>query len=187
MNHLEAFTSEDGKRGREWTSEDYNDRYRRNGDELQVFIDNKWSVSHIKFDAAMKHKVRWADEPKTLTPGNYIMRMKPDGLFDIQCGDGTWCDARELGVVIEQIRPSQPAEPQPEYPLSYAEAKKQMIRGYWAECDIHDLRMEYMSIEGDEFISKNGTRGAVRRLFEHTAGYPKLEAASWRIVGGGGK
>ena len=67
-NHLEMFTSEYGKRGREWISDGYNERYRRHGDKLQIFIDDDWLDCSMPLNDVIECTATWADEPKTLTP-----------------------------------------------------------------------------------------------------------------------
>jgi hypothetical protein len=112
MTHLQAFCSDDAKRGRVWT-DGYYEYMRLNTHFLQYRMHGEnvnWEIERGQV-AAMEGHVTWADEPKTLTPGNYIMRLKQDGSFDVQYGDGTWGDAREFGLVIKKLRPSQPAEP----------------------------------------------------------------------------
>lgn len=77
LTHLEAFLSDDGKRGREWKDE-RGRRFRRNGEHLSICtIGDIWTMTYGQA-AAMSGECRWADEPKLLTPQE-ALRALEDG------------------------------------------------------------------------------------------------------------
>ena len=82
MMCLEAFLSDDAKRGREFT--DGAVKYRRAGSVLQRCVPGgsctpggDWKDHPVQV-AAMEGTVTWADEPKTLTPQE-VLRALADG------------------------------------------------------------------------------------------------------------
>lgn len=78
MTHLDAFCSDDAKRGRVWTCK-LGGRYRRASaedqlggvfgelDDIEAFAGNKWTRWR-PYTGQLLVTVTWADEPKTLTP-----------------------------------------------------------------------------------------------------------------------
>lgn len=74
MTHLQAFLSDDAKQGRAWTDGEL--VYQRLDDEAYFKRAKNYSVGDTAVFpyrleqqvAAIKGEVRWADEPKTITP-----------------------------------------------------------------------------------------------------------------------
>ena len=201
MNHLEAFLSDDGKRGREWRDADglY---FSRLADRLVAShsgVPGTWSTSAVQV-AAMEGECRWADEPKTLTPQE-ALRALADGkcvkgsrfiykLVDKEiCAFKPWPYTdwfpttyfyRECHVVPD---PSQPAEPQTEYPLTFEEAIGEAMSGSvvtWRHGHIKGAVFRYVA-GGFEasFASKPYSFHCIE--WEPTA---EEKAARWRIVEG---
>lgn len=129
MTHLEAFCSNDAKRGREWKDGD-GSMYRRDGVFLEVYntIKGRWET-YARQAAATDWQVTWADEPKALTPqealraladgecvacksSGRIFRMTFGGFQYWRLDDKRWSDTgisgRLSGFVVPD--PSQPAE-----------------------------------------------------------------------------
>lgn len=130
MTHLEAFLSDDGKRGRIWKGSDGEYMRRANGDYMyRADKDDEWGALRQQV-ASAEGTVTWADEPKTLTPQKMV-----DAIGDIIGDNGCDCDcecgnprrecicedvepclACKICDVIQpqfaRVRPSQPAEPQ---------------------------------------------------------------------------
>lgn len=137
MTHLEAFMSEDGRRGREWR--EYNHTYRRNDRCLERRPDSSSDWKDVLFQvAAMENsECTWVDEPKTLTPGAHAVaaHLGRNGVVRITGHDYRLRDAgvevlrgtgwyKYDGVLADDLLraeivpdPSQPAEP-----VTYAEA-----------------------------------------------------------------
>ena len=130
--------SEDGRRGREWR--EYNHTYRRNDRCLERRLDSSSDWKDVLFQvAAMENsECTWADEPKTLTPAEalraladgkcidrrgWTVRVTADGFTRCwnKSGEGKWygteCPYSFVGFHVVPD-PSQPAEPQVEYPKS---------------------------------------------------------------------
>lgn len=96
MNHLEAFMSDDAKRGRVWTDK-LGLLYRRVYDHVECKDKDRptdqWVASNRQL-SAVTYSATWADEPKTLTPqevlhaladgkcisnGSRVMKLTPGG------------------------------------------------------------------------------------------------------------
>lgn len=79
LTHLEAFCSDDAKRGRVWTDGEYT--FRRKGDWLFRSYETRGRTFEEEISAqvaVMEGEVRWTDEPKTLTPQE-ALRALADG------------------------------------------------------------------------------------------------------------
>lgn len=106
MNHLEAFLSDDAKRGRVWAGG--RDRFRRSesaeGHGIAQLSDDKgrtWRTIYAQV-AAMEGTVTWADEPKALTPAE-ALRALADG----KCiGDSSNVYKMSDGESIKRWQPS---------------------------------------------------------------------------------
>lgn len=150
LTPLEAFMSDDAKRGRVWADGEY--EYKRTGDSLvhRGGSEPDWPwVACVTQVAAMEGTVTWADEPKAPTPQEALQALV-DGkvVIAIGCGrkyklrlceDGCLVGAGEARgnyfiIDLNDAKiapdPSQPAEPQVEYPLSYEEAMQARKNGY---------------------------------------------------------
>lgn len=76
MNHLKAFQSEDAISGRIWTDGKLD--FKRHGDKLYSRYADDEFTEDTRQVAAEEGEVRWADEPKTLTPQE-ALRALADG------------------------------------------------------------------------------------------------------------
>lgn len=77
LTHLEAFMSDDAKRGRVWTDSEFLTEYRRLRDVLQCRVpgqNNLWFNSESQVVTKLGG-CRWADEPKTLTPQGALLAL----------------------------------------------------------------------------------------------------------------
>lgn len=136
LTHLQAFMSEDGRRGRVWTDDQYH--YRRYGDGMErksiISLDRWFGVTQQV--AAMAGNVTWAyaDEPKTLTPQealraladgkvlrdkDLLWKLGGDGCIYTKYGSAPWeeCPSLSFNDWVIVPDPSQPAEK-----VTYAEA-----------------------------------------------------------------
>lgn len=200
MNHIEAFLSDDAKRGRVWTDSDGEYMRRANGDYMhRVDKHDEWCALRQQV-AAMEGTVTWADEPKTLTPqealraladgkcvqsSRFIYRLVDREICAFNPGrTPVWFPTtyfyRECHVVPD---PSQPAEPQVEYPLLYGEALGAMH---------HEGRIIESEASKEEYrIDSDGRLTSSSRIYRDWSrciGFAFSDAevcGKWRIVDGG--
>lgn len=127
MTHLDAFTSDDAKRGRVW--QDETDDFRRVCNRLERRYrkgGRGWEQSDVQV-ASFDGVVTWADEPKTLTPQealraladgkvlidkDLLWKLGGDGCIYTKYGSAPWeeCPSQSFNDWHVVPDPSQPAE-----------------------------------------------------------------------------
>lgn len=137
MTHLEAFTSEDAKRGRVW--QDETDDFRRVCNRLERRYrkgGRGWEQSDVQV-ASFDGVVTWADEPKTLTPAEALRALALGAVLQdedvtVRVGDdGTFRGPDERGVdgpvTIHRLGGFR-LVPDPSQPADYVHAGKPITK-----------------------------------------------------------
>lgn len=140
LTPIEAFTSDDGKRGRVWRGEwmDGNAYFKRIDDDLWIMEDPSGPMRICDEQvAAMSGECRWADEPKTLTPAEALRALALGAVLQdedvtVRVGDdGTFRGPDERGVdgpvTIHRLGGFR-LVPDPSQPADYVHAGKPITK-----------------------------------------------------------